>query len=350
MNMDEILKDYCIHLDEVHKEAEEWDEQINLLQVLDCFKIRKDVYNIAEVLILFIDERISYFQLENFTRTNIRLRKRLSGNLEMTQMALQTLVDRMKKDNLLPNKFFGLRTLRRLSMAITELVSMEIPTENTYIGTFKQANKNASIDRSIHETSLIISPGMNSSGDIPSNESHIKDESNSLFNQYIRFKFNASLTVYMLTLFLDVHLNRSMSDLMITSREHMTASVIEQSVKKHKIKPNGMMNSDKYSGELKSNRSNDMADENNSELVITSFKSFRSKPIVKSGESKALNYHLRIFIRQVENGLMLNLHTTDPILQFEIKTRLEDIKKTFMNIYTDEQYLNELLSKSKIIT
>ena len=130
----------------------------------------------------------------------------------------------------------------------------------------------------------------------------------------------------------------------------MTASVIEQSVKKHKIKPNGMMNSDKYSGELKSNRSNDMADENNSELVITSFKSFRSKPIVKSGESKALNYHLRIFIRQVENGLMLNLHTTDPILQFEIKTRLEDIKKTFMNIYTDEQYLNELLSKSKIIT
>lgn len=329
MNMDEILKDYCIHLDEVHKEAEEWDEQINLLQVLDYFKIRKDAYNIAKVLILFIDERISYFQLENFTRTNIRLRKRLSSNLEMTQMALQTIVDRMKKDNLLPNKFFGLRTLRRLSMEITELVSMEIPIENTYVRTFKQANKNSIIDRSIHETSLIISPGMNSSGDIPSNESHIKDESNSLFNQYIRFKFNASLAVYMLTLFLDIHLNRSMS---------------EQSVKKYK------MNSDEYSGELKSNRSNDMMNENNSELAITSFKSVRSKPIIKSGESKALNYHLRIFIRQVENGLKLNLHTSDPILQFEIKTRLEDLKKTFMNIYTDERYLTELLSKSKIVS
>lgn len=335
MNMDEILKDYCIHLDEVHKEAEEWDEQINLLQVLDYFKIRKDAYNIAKVLILFIDERISYFQLENFTRTNIRLRKRLSSNLEMTQMALQTIVDRMKKDNLLPNKFFGLRTLRRLSMDITELVSMEIPIENAYVRTFKQANKNSIIDRSIHETSLIISPGMNSSGDIPSNESHIKDGLNSLFNQYIRFKFNASLTVYMLTLFLDVHLNRSMS---------------EQSVKKYKMKLNETMNSDEYSGELKSNRSNDMMNENNSEPPITSFKSVRSKPIVKSGESKALNYHLRIFIRQVENGLKLNLHTTDPILQFEIKTRLEDLKKTFMNIYTDERYLTELLSKSKIVT
>lgn len=340
--MDEILKDCCIHLDEVHKEAEEWDEQINLLQVLDCFKIRKDAYDIAKVLILFIDERISYFQLENFTRTNIRLRKRLSSNLEMTQMALQTIVDRMKKDNLLPNKFFGLRTLRRLSMAITELVSMEIPIENTYIRTFKQANKNPIIDSSIHETSLIVSPGMKSSGDIPSNESHIKDESNSLFNQYIRFKFNASLAVYMFTLFLDIHLNRSMSDLMITSHE--------QSVKKYKMKLNGTMNSDEYSGELKSNRSNDMMNENNSELDITSFKSFRSKPIVKSDESKALNYHLRIFIRQVENGLKLNLHTTDPILQFEIKTRLEDLKKTFMNIYTDERYLTELLSKSKIVT
>lgn len=335
MNMDEILKDYYIHLDEVHKEAEEWDEQINLLQVLDYFKIRKDAYNIAKVLILFIDERISYFQLENFTRTNIRLRKRLSSNLEMTQMALQTIVDRMKKDNLLPNKFFGLRTLRRLSMDITELVSMEIPIENAYVRTFKEANKNSIIDRSIHETSLNISPGMNSSGDILSNESHIKDVSNSLFNQYIRFKFNASLAVYMLTLFLDVHLNRSMSD---------------QSVKKYKMKLNGTMNSDKYSGELKSNRSNDMMNENNSEPPITSFKSVRSKPIVKSGESKALNYHLRIFIRQAENGLKLNLHTTDPILQFEIKTRLEDLKKTFMNIYTDERYLTELLSKSKIVT
>ena len=334
MNMDEILKDYCIHLDEVHKEAEEWDEQINLLQVIRLFQIRKDVYNIAKVLILFIDERISYFQLEDFTKTNIRSRKALSGKLEMTQMALQTLVDRMKKDNLLPNKFFGLKTLRCLSMAITELVSMKIPIENTYVRTFKQANKNASMDRFIHETSLIISPGMNSSGDIPSNESHIKDVSNSLFNQYIRFRFNASLAVYMLTLFLDVYLNRSMSDLMMTSHEHMTTSV----------------NSDKYSGELKSNRSNDMGNENNSELVITSFKSFRSKPIVKSGESKALNYHLHIFTHQVENGLMLNLHTTDPILQFEIKTRLEDLKRTFMNIYTDEQYLSELLSKSKIVT
>ena len=350
MNMDEILKDYCIHLDEVHKEAEKWNEQINLLQVIRLFQIRKDVYNIAKVLILFIDERISYFQLENFTKTNIRSRKALSGKLEMSQMALQTLVNRMKKDNLLPNKFFGLKTLRCLSMAITELVSMEIPIENTYVRAFKQANKNASIDRSIHETSLIISSGMNSSGDIPSNESHIKDVSNSLFNQYIRFRFNASLAVYMLTLFLDVHLNRSMSDLMITSHEHMTTSVNGGSVKKYKMKPNGTMNSDKYSGELKSNRSNDMRDENNSELVITSFKSFRSKPIVKSGESKALNYHLRIFTHQVENGLMLNLHTTDPILQFEIKTRLEDLKKTFMNIYTDEQYLSELLSKSKIVT
>lgn len=350
--MDEILKEYCIHLDEVHKEAEEWDERINLLQILDCLKIRKDVYNIAEVLILFIDERISYFQLENFIRTNDRTRKELNNKLEMNQVALQTLVNQMKRDNLLPNKFFGLRTLRRLSMTITELISMEIPIANPYTSMFKQANKNSSMDRFSDEIDSSMNPGTNMSENIASDKNQFwqADEGhNSSFNLFMRFKFNACLSVYKLTIFLDIHLNRSMNDLMIVSHEGFPSSMNEQLVKKYKVKSDEIISSDKRSDKLKPNQSNDISNKNNSELVITAFKKLKSKPLAKSYESIALNYHLKIFIRQIENGMMLNLHTTDPILQFEIKTRLDDLKKIFMNIYSDAQYLNELMMTSKMI-
>lgn len=133
MNMYEILKDYCIHLDEVHREAEEWDEQVNLLAVLDHFKIRKELSNIAETLILFIEERTCYFHLEDFSRISIQSRKSLSRNLEMTKTALQATIKELKSNNLLPNMLFGFRMSRRLSIAMTELVSMEIQSMNPYI-------------------------------------------------------------------------------------------------------------------------------------------------------------------------------------------------------------------------
>lgn len=271
-NIDELLQEYVIHMDEVHREAEEWDEQVNLLAVLDHFKIGKELSNIAETLILFIEERTCYFQLEDFSRISIQSRKSLGRSLDMTKTALQATIKELKSNNLLPNMLFGFRMSRRLTIAMTELVSMEIQTMNPYID----------LERF----------------------SSLKDDQQTLlhsyFNTLIQLKFNTCLSVYKLTLFLDMALNRSKDELTIVPKR-------------------GSMD-----------------------------ESLSDSPSPLRNEDLAINYHLMIFMRQIENGLTLNLKTHNPILQFELQSRLRKLKQILMEIYADHKNIDGLMKETKM--
>ena len=320
MNIDVLLQECVMNLDKVHKEAEDWHEQMNLLEIFNYFESRKELDNIAETIILFIEERIRCFQLEDFSRINIHLRKRLSNKLEMTQVALQSLVKQMREQNLLPNKLFNIRTNRRLSIAITELISMEIQEVNPYIN-FDVFDKLKSDDK-------IVEDRMENKTNDHASEQMEKQVKlfHSYFDMFMKLKFNASLSVYKLTLFLDLALNRLKSDLVLYTKELQPKDVKEQA------------------NSLKRLAQRFPSDKAYPNIVITN-SLHQYKSIDKYNEDLALNYHLTIFTRQIENGLRINTKTFNPILQFELKSRLEALKEIFMDMYVDTKNIDRLMKE-----
>ena len=329
----ELLQEYVIHTDEVHREAEEWDEQINLLAVLDHFKIRKELSNIAETLILFIEERICYFQLEDFSRVNIQSRKSLSRNLVMTQTALQAIIKELKSNNLLPNKLFGIRMNRRLSIAITELASMEIPTTNPYID-LERFSKH---EKTVHSLKQIENKPI----------SEQKDDQQTLL-MFIRLKFNTCLSVYKLTIFLDIALNRSKYGLMIIPKEGSHKNAEAKHEKSSMDERQALRNTQTYSNESLINNPSPPRNSTNPKIITTNAFHLNNKPITETNEDLAINYHLMIFIRQIKNGLTLSLKISNPILQLEIQSRLRKLKQILMEIYVDHKNIDGLMKEMKM--
>lgn len=329
----ELLQEYVIHIDEVHREAEEWDEQINLLAVLDHFKIRKELSNIAETLILFIEERICYFQLEDFSRVNIQSRKSLSRNLVMTQTVLQTIIKDLKSNNLLPNKLFGIRMNRCLSIAMTELISMEIPTTNPYID-LEGFSKHG---KTVYRLKQIENK--------PISEQNYAQQTLLMF---IRLKFNTCLSVYKLTLFLDMALNRSKDGLMIVPKESSHKDAETKHEKSYIDEGQTLRNIQSHSNESLNNNPSPLRNSANPELITTNAFHLNNKPLTKTNEDLAINYHLMIFTRQIENGLTLSLKTSNPILQLEIQSRLRKLRQILMEVYVDHKNIDGLMKEMKM--
>lgn len=329
----ELLQEYVIHIDEVHREAEEWDEQINLLAVLDHFKIRKELSNIAETLILFIEERICYFQLEDFSRVNIQSRKSLSRNLVMTQTVLQTIIKDLKSNNLLPNKLFGIRMNRCLSIAMTELASMEIPTTNPYID-LEGFSKHG---KTVYRLKQIENK--------PISEQNYAQQTLLMF---IRLKFNTCLSVYKLTLFLDMALNRSKDGLMIVPKESSHKDAETKHEKSYIDEGQTLRNIQSHSNESLNNNPSPLRNSANPELITTNAFHLNNKPLTKTNEDLAINYHLMIFTRQIENGLTLSLKTSNPILQLEIQSRLRKLRQILMEVYVDHKNIDGLMKEMKM--
>lgn len=76
--------------------------------------------------------------------------------------------------------------------------------------------------------------------------------------------------------------------------------------------------------------------------------SLSDNPSPLRNEDLAINYHLMIFMRQIENGLTLNLKTPNPILQFELQSRLRKLKQILMEIYADHKNIDGLMKEMKM--